>query len=99
MFLIKSQESPNLQAASNSLVNLVQIADKEVADVMIEMAKKTADLYKEFIPLLSLVSLNGKTVTVNNVNITINKEITQEQFQVIFNRELIFFIQILYLMR
>ena len=76
MFLIKSQESPNLQAASDSFFNLVQIADKEVADVMIEMAKKTADLYKEFIPLLSLVSLNGKIVTVNNMNITINKEIT-----------------------
>lgn len=79
-------ESPSLQAASDSLVNLVQTADKEVADVMIEMAKKTADLYKVFTPLLSQVSINGKTITVNNVDITINKEITQEQLQVIFNK-------------
>lgn len=67
-------ESPNLQAASDSLVNLVQVADKEVADVMIKMAKKTADLYKDFLPLLSQVS--------------ISKEITLKQFQVIFNQVL-----------
>ena len=92
MTLIKSQESPNLQAASDSLVNLVQVADKEVADVMIEMAKKTADLYKEFLPLLSQFSVNGKTISINKINITITKDTTLKQFQVIFNRKLLFFL-------
>ncbi|XP_065673569.1 uncharacterized protein LOC124819281 isoform X3 [Hydra vulgaris] len=78
--------SSSFQAASDSLVRVVEIADKEVADIMIKMAKKTGDLYKELIPLLSHLNLNGKTVSVNNVDVTFNKEITQAQFQKFFDQ-------------
>ena len=76
----------SLNAASESLVKLIQTADKEVADIMIKMTQKTGDLYKELLPLLAHLSLNGKTVTVNNVDITFNKGITSAEFQIIFNQ-------------
>ncbi|XP_065673564.1 uncharacterized protein LOC100208683 isoform X2 [Hydra vulgaris] len=76
----------NLKAASESFVKLIQTADKEVADIMIKMTQKTADLYKELLPLFEHLSLNGKTVTVNNVDITFNKGITMAEFQIIFDK-------------
>ncbi|XP_065673572.1 uncharacterized protein LOC100206767 isoform X2 [Hydra vulgaris] len=68
------QDSVNFQAATGSLINLVETADKEVADIMVKMAEKTADLYKEFIPLLT------------HGDITLNKGITKEKFQEILNQ-------------
>ncbi|XP_065673571.1 uncharacterized protein LOC124819281 isoform X4 [Hydra vulgaris] len=67
-------DSVNFQAATGSLINLVETADKEVADIMVKMAEKTADLYKEFIPLLT------------HGDITLNKGITKEKFQEILNQ-------------
>ncbi|XP_065640837.1 uncharacterized protein LOC100206767 isoform X1 [Hydra vulgaris] len=67
-------DSVNFQAATGSLINLVETADKEVADIMVKMAEKTADLYKELIPLLT------------HGDITLNKGITKEKFQEILNQ-------------
>ncbi|XP_002164733.1 uncharacterized protein LOC100208683 isoform X1 [Hydra vulgaris] len=76
----------NFKVASESFVKLIQTADKEVADIMIKMTQKSAELYKELLPLLAHLSLNGKTVTVNNVDVTFNKDITMAEFQIIFDK-------------